>query len=86
MSLGKIYIIGTLDTKEAELRYAKRRAEKAGAEVVLVDVSTTPSKAKADIGAHEVARHHPKGEEAVLGLTGPGACGWGHGGSLVAFL
>lgn len=71
--MGKIYIIGTLDTKEAELRYAKRRAEKAGAKVVLVDVSATPSKAKADVSAREVARHHPKGEAAVLGLADRGA-------------
>ena len=71
--MGKVYIIGTLDTKEAELRYAKRRAEKAGAKVVLVDVSTTPSKAKADVSAREVARHHPKGEAAVLGLSDRGA-------------
>jgi uncharacterized protein (UPF0261 family) len=72
MSLSKVYIIGTLDTKEAELRYAKRRAEKAGADVVLVDVSTTPSKAKADVSASEVARHHPGGEAAVLGLNDRG--------------
>lgn len=71
--MGKVYIIGTLDTKEAELRYAKRRAEKAGAKVVLVDVSTTPSKAKADVSAREVARHHPRGEAAVLGLADRGA-------------
>jgi uncharacterized protein (UPF0261 family) len=71
--VGKVYIIGTLDTKEAELRYAKRRAEKAGAKVVLVDVSTTLSKAKADVSAREVARHHPKGEGAVLGLADRGA-------------
>ncbi len=71
--MGKVYIIGTLDTKEAELRYARRRAEKAGAKVVLVDVSTTLSKAKADVSAREVARHHPKGEAAVLGLTDRGA-------------
>ena len=71
--MGKVYIIGTLDTKEAELRYARRRAEKAGAKVVLVDVSTTPSKAKADVSAREVARHHPKGEAAVLGLSDRGA-------------
>jgi len=71
--VGKVYIIGTLDTKEAELRYAKRRAEKAGAKIVLVDVSTTPSKAKADVSAREVARHHPKGEAAVLGLSDRGA-------------
>jgi uncharacterized protein (UPF0261 family) len=71
--VGRVYIIGTLDTKEAELRYAKKCVEKAGAKVVLVDVSTTPSKAKADVSAREVARHHPKGEGAVLGLSDRGA-------------
>lgn len=71
--MGKVYIIGTLDTKETELRYARRRAEKAGAKVVLVNVSTTPSKAKADVSAREVARHHPEGEGAVLGLSDRGA-------------
>ena len=71
--MGKVYIIGTLDTKDAELRYAKRRVEKAGAKVVLVDVSTGLSKAKADVSAREVARHHPKGEAAVLGLSDRGA-------------
>jgi uncharacterized protein (UPF0261 family) len=43
-----------------------------GAKVVLVDVSTTPSKAKADVSAVEVARHHPGGEAAVLGLNDRG--------------
>ena len=71
--MGKVYIIGTLDTKEAELRYAKRRAEKAGARVVLVDVSTGPGRAKSDVSAREVARHHPKGEAAVLGLSDRGS-------------
>ena len=71
--MGKVYIIGTLDTKEAELRYASKCVEKAGAKVVLVDVSTTPSRAKADVSAREVARHHPEGETAVLGQSDRGA-------------
>jgi uncharacterized protein (UPF0261 family) len=70
--VAKVYIVGTLDTKEAELRYAKRRAEKAGAKVVLVDISTASNKAKADVSAREIARHHPKGEAAVLGLADRG--------------
>jgi uncharacterized protein (UPF0261 family) len=73
LKVGKVYIIGTLDTKEAELRYAKRRAEKAGAKVVLVDISTASSKAKADVSAREIALHHPEGEAAVLGLSDRGA-------------
>jgi len=84
--VGKVYIIGTLDTKEAELRYAKKCVEKAGAKVVLVDVSTTPSKAKADVSASEVARHYPKGETAVLGLSDRGAAVAGMAWALWRFL
>ena len=43
-----VYVIGTCDTKEAELRYAVERAGAAGAAAVLVDISTTPSTARAD--------------------------------------
>ncbi len=69
----RVYIIGTLDTKGEELRYAQRMVEKAGAKTVLVDVSTTAHKAKADVSARAVARFHPKGEAAVLGLDDRGA-------------
>ncbi len=68
----KVYVIGTLDTKEAELRYAKARVEKAGSSAVLVDVSTSPVSAKADVSASVVAGHHPKGKAAVLGLSDRG--------------
>jgi uncharacterized protein (UPF0261 family) len=67
----KVYIIGTLDTKAAELRYVKRRVEKAGAAAVLVDVSTQ-GVCEADVTATQVARHHPRGEAAVLGLADRG--------------
>ena len=67
----KVYVIGTLDTKAAELRYAKRLVEKAGAAAVLVDVSTQ-GVCEADVTATQVARHHPKGEAAVLGLADRG--------------
>lgn len=68
----KVYVIGTLDTKEAELLFAKRCVEMAGAEAILIDVSTTGSSAKANVSASDVARHHPKGETAVLGQTDRG--------------
>ncbi len=84
--MAHVYIIGTLDTKDAELRYAKRMAEKAGAGVVLVDVSTTPGSAKADVTARSVAGHHPKGEAAVLGLADRGAAVTAMAEALAAFL
>ena len=65
--MSKVYVIGTCDTKEAELRYAAERVSAAGADAVLVDISTTPSTAKADVTPEMVARHHPNGADAVLG-------------------
>jgi uncharacterized protein (UPF0261 family) len=62
-----VYVIGTCDTKEAELRYAVERVTAAGAPALLVDISTTPSSAKADVTPEMVARHHPSGADAVLG-------------------
>jgi uncharacterized protein (UPF0261 family) len=38
--MGKVYVIGTCDTKEAELRFAKACVEAAGVEALLVDVGT----------------------------------------------
>lgn len=62
-----VYVIGTCDTKEAELRYAVEQVTAAGAPALLVDISTTPSTARADVTPETVARHHPQGADAVLG-------------------
>ena len=62
-----VYIIGTCDTKEAELHYAAGRVAAAGAAALVVDISTTPSTARADVTPEMVARHHPQGADAVLG-------------------
>lgn len=67
------YIIGTCDTKEAELLYAKKEVERAGARALLVDVSTQGGSAKADVPASVVASHHPEGQAAVLGRQDRGA-------------
>ncbi len=56
----RVYVIGTADTKGAELAYAKARVIAAGAEAVLVDVGTRPGKTVADVSAEEVAGHHPQ--------------------------
>ena len=62
-----VYVIGTCDTKEAELRYAVSQVIAAGAPALLVDISTTPSTAQADVTPEMVAKHHPLGADAVLG-------------------
>ena len=68
----KTYVIGTCDTKSAELHYAADLIRHAGGQVALVDVSTGPGQFDADIPATEVARFHPNGPTAVLGLTDRG--------------
>jgi uncharacterized protein (UPF0261 family) len=61
------YVIGTFDTKGAELRYAAERLRAAGAEARTVDVSTTDGSDRgADVGAGDVAAHHPGGTGAVF--------------------
>ena len=60
------YVIGTFDTKGAELGYAAERLRAAGAEVVTVDVSTQARGGPADVSADEVAGHHPGGAGAVF--------------------
>ena len=62
-----VYVIGTCDTKEAELRYAVAQVIAAGAPALLVDISTTPSTAQADVTPEMVAKHHSQGADAVLG-------------------
>ena len=81
-----VYVIGTCDTKEAELRYAVARVVAAGAPALLVDISTTPSSAKADATPEMVARHHPSGADAVLGHADRGRAVTAMAEALTAFL
>jgi uncharacterized protein (UPF0261 family) len=69
----KVYVVGTADTKGAELAYAKDCVIAAGADAVLVDVGTRAGKAVADVSAEEVAACHPSGAGAVLGNADRGA-------------
>ncbi len=63
------YVVGTLDTKGAELAYIRDRIRAAGVDTVLVDVSTTEGAGTAavvpDVTARHVAAHHPGGAAAV---------------------
>jgi len=68
----KVYVIGTCDTKEAELGYAKSLIEAQGVPAVLVDVGTREPGTAPDVTAAEVAAHHPDGAGAVLGLDDRG--------------
>lgn len=71
--MSKVYVIGTCDTKEPELRFAADCVRRAGAQAVLVDVGTQGADSSADVSAAEIAAHHPQGATAVLGLKDRGA-------------
>ncbi|MEO6608000.1 MAG: Tm-1-like ATP-binding domain-containing protein [Aestuariivirga sp.] len=68
----RIYVVGTCDTKGAELNYAADLIAMAGANCVVVDVSTSSGKFAADVSAAHVANFHPGGVSAVLGLDDRG--------------
>ena len=70
--MGAVYVIGTCDTKHAELAYAAGVARRAGANTLLVDVATRPHAHPADVPAAEVAAHHPDGADAVFGTADRG--------------
>ncbi|MEI2385205.1 Tm-1-like ATP-binding domain-containing protein [Breoghania sp. JC706] len=70
--MGKLYVVGTFDTKEPELRFAAEAARSTGAEVLLVDVSTQGSPGGADFDPATVASFHPDGASAVLERTDRG--------------
>lgn len=70
--MAKVYIVGTMDTKGPELRYAAEMVRIAGAEPLLIDVGTVGAGEGADVMAREVAGNHPQGAGAVLGLKDRG--------------
>ncbi|GAA2852225.1 Tm-1-like ATP-binding domain-containing protein [Pseudonocardia halophobica] len=65
--MGPAYVIGTHDTKGAELRHVAELLRAAGLAVTSVDVSTSDKgAARADVSAAEVAAAHPDGVDAVF--------------------
>ena len=62
-----VLVIGTLDTKSAELKFVRDRLVDAGQQrVKLVDVSTSGRPSAADVPPHQIAAYHPKGANAVF--------------------
>lgn len=69
----KAYVCGTFDTKGPELHFIAAALRSAGVATCTADVSTRPHGVACDVTAAEMARHHPQGESAVLGLDDRGA-------------
>ena len=65
-------VAGTFDTKGDELGYIAGLLRVAGVDVRTIDLGTSGSGTGADFSANEIARFHPDGAEAVLGLTDRG--------------
>jgi uncharacterized protein (UPF0261 family) len=84
--VSNVYVVGTCDTKLQELQYVKAAVAAAGVPALLVDVGTARPVAQADVTAEEVARRHPVGRGAVLGLDDRGRAVSAMGEALAAFL
>ncbi|GCE81870.1 Tm-1-like ATP-binding domain-containing protein [Komagataeibacter diospyri] len=66
MTARPVYILGTCDTKHAELVYIRQCLHARGVTGLIVDVSTRGTPADADVSARTVAAFHPDGESAVF--------------------
>ena len=84
--MGPVFVIGTCDTKGEELRFARDCVMRAGAQAILVDVSTGGSDNRADVSAATVAACHPDGKIAVLGKADRGTAVAAMGEALAEFL
>jgi len=70
--LKKAFIIGTCDTKFAELDYGRRLIDQAGIETVLVDVGSMEHGFPVDVTNREVASFHPEGADFLADPTDRG--------------
>jgi uncharacterized protein (UPF0261 family) len=64
--MSKAYIVGTCDTKAAELLYVKDLIQATGLDAILVNVGTKGGESEADITAANVASCHSDGPAAVF--------------------
>ncbi|MFY3162006.1 Tm-1-like ATP-binding domain-containing protein [Achromobacter xylosoxidans] len=62
----RVFVAATYDTKGHEAEYVVALLKREGLDVVSVDVSTTGAASAAQVQAREVARSHPRGEQAVF--------------------
>jgi uncharacterized protein (UPF0261 family) len=82
----KAYVIGTCDTKYAELSYTVDLLKQAGVESVLVDVGIFPHEYIVDVPNIEVAKHHSKTPDFLTSATDRGEAVMAMSEALEAFL
>ena len=76
-----VLVVGTLDTKGAELRFIRDTIADSGLRTRLVDVSTSGKASACDVSAQEIALNHGRGGSSVFGAD-RGRFGDSHGGCL----
>jgi uncharacterized protein (UPF0261 family) len=59
--MGRIFVVGTADTKGEELAYLRAAVAEAGRAPIVVDVGSGPPRCDVDIARSEVPAHHPAG-------------------------
>jgi uncharacterized protein (UPF0261 family) len=84
--MGRIYVVGTADTKGEELAFLADAIIRAGGTVTRVNIGTRGATVPVDIAASEVAAQHPKGAGAVLGVDDRGAAVAGMAAAFVNFI
>jgi uncharacterized protein (UPF0261 family)/ABC-type branched-subunit amino acid transport system ATPase component len=62
-----VLVVGTLDTKGAELRFIRDIVANSGLRTRLVDVSTSGKPSTCDVSAQEIALNHGRGGSSVFG-------------------
>lgn len=62
----EVLVVGTFDTKNAELRYIRDRLAEQGLSVRTVDVSTSGKPSSADVPPHMIAAYHRGGASGVF--------------------
>jgi uncharacterized protein (UPF0261 family)/ABC-type branched-subunit amino acid transport system ATPase component len=62
-----VLVVGTLDTKGAELRFIRDIITESGLRARLVDVSTSGKLSTCDVSAQEIALNHGRGGSGVFG-------------------
>jgi len=60
-----VLVVGTLDTKGAELRFIRDIVKQQGLRTILVDLSTSGAPSAADIPPHQIAAFGPRGSAGV---------------------
>ncbi|MEM7775411.1 MAG: ABC transporter permease [Pseudomonadota bacterium] len=61
-----VLVVGTLDTKGDELRYVRDLIREHSLPARIVDLSTSGGHSSADVPAHLIAAHHPRGASGVF--------------------